>query len=118
MHSIKVVAQLVEVILNDDEEYFSLFIKWGTNSQYICIAREENDKRIYCELYEQANGREFNLSLLNYSYSNMILTINMIPPGKFILGKEISVIEIDLSKVQYKEDELLICLKHLFRENK
>ena len=117
MHSIKVVAQLIEVILNDDEEIYSLFIKWGANSQYICIAREENDEEIYCELYEQENGTELNPSSLRFSYLSKTLTIIVIPPKTFVQAMEIDSIDIDLSELQYNENELLACLKHLFRDN-
>ena len=118
MNSIQAVAQLIEVIIDDEDGLSSFFVKWGVSGvsgQYISIAREDGNENVYCELFDQVNGSEFNPSLLRFYYSNKTLVFEVAPPETFVKGLEKRSIEIDLSGVQFDENELVACLKHLFR---
>jgi hypothetical protein len=110
---IRVVAQSIETSLDDDEGLTSLFIKWGPVGQYIDLARQEDDDKVYCELFDQANGAEFGS--IRFSYSNSQLALEVTPPETFVPRQREHTVEIDLSGVHFDDEDLTACLAHLFQ---
>lgn len=111
--TIMVKAQFVETSLNDDEGRSSLFIKWGPAGQYIDLVREESGGKIYCELFDQANGAEFES--IRFNYSENLLVLEVTPPEAFVRAQAEHRVEIALDGASVGGRELKNCLRHLFR---
>jgi len=111
----KVTAQYIEIILNDDEGLCSIFIDWGQNGQYISFAREENSDFVYCEFFDQSNGVKLIPSLIKYFYKDRLLIFEVESPETFLPGQKEHYVEINLGELKFDENDINASLKKLFR---
>lgn len=110
--AIQRMAKSVEIYLDDDEGISSLFIEWQTIGQYSALAREEGSDRVYCELFDQANGAEFDS--IRFSYSDDLIVLEVSPPETFIRGQPEHRVEINVVGSRRDKREIASCLYYLF----
>jgi hypothetical protein len=71
----RVAARSLETMTEDEEGVTSLFVKWGSIDQYVTVARDENDEKVYCEVSDQVNGDMFASIRFSYLVNQLILEV-------------------------------------------
>lgn len=111
----KVKATDIDYVISDDDELSYVYIKWGEQGCYIDITKEENEDDIYCELFDQSNGRPFET--IAYELKDKILKISVQPPESLTRQGLLNTILLDISSVSFNNDDLNRTLLHIFSRN-
>jgi hypothetical protein len=105
-------ATEIDHVVSDDEGLSYIYVTWGEQGSYIDITKSDDEDGIYCELFDQSNGR--TLKTITYELCDQLLTISVENPESLAPPLALTQIQLDLAGVEYDNAELSETLHFIF----
>lgn len=99
----------IEALIDDDEGMTSLCIRWSDMGGYLCVARDPDEARLYCEYCDQSNG--FYSETLSSKWFGNCLEFELQEPESFLRSEKIQKVRV---RIPDGEEKAMVCVNRLF----